>query len=118
MKRLAMCVAAAVIAVVAGISAPKNAEARMQYFKAFEAEYPKVEGVGTTKCGICHGKKGNDKKVTSNYAKELGKALGGKNVKDADKIKEALKKAEAGDAGDGKKFGDLLKDGKLPPAAE
>jgi hypothetical protein len=117
MKRLTMCVVAALAAVTFGAAGPRSAEARMQYFQAFEKKYDKVQGVADTKCAICHGgDKGVNKKQISDYGKELGTALGGKNVKDPDKIKSALEAIEKKDAGDGKTFGDILKDGKLPPA--
>ena len=56
-----------------------------------------------------------DKKEKKNYGMAFGKGLSEKNLKDEEKIKEVLKKAEAEkSAVDGKTFGDLLKDGKLP----
>ena len=56
-----------------------------------------------------------DKKEKNNYGAAFGKALGAKNEKDGEKIKAALIKAEGEkSAVDGKTFGDLLKDGKLP----
>jgi len=119
MKRLAASVLGAIVAVIVCVSAPQKAEARMQYFKEFEGVYKdKLQGIDTKKCGICHGgKDGANKKKLSAYAKELSTALGGKNIKDVDKIKDAFKAVEAKDAGDGKTFGDLLKDGKFPPPA-
>ncbi len=120
MKRFSMFVLAVVAVVSSGLMAPEQVQARMPYFNAFKAEYTKVDAstIEDTKCGICHGgEKGANKKKLSKYAEELAKGLGGKNVKDEEKIKEALKAAEKGDAGGGKTFGDLLKDGKLPPAA-
>jgi len=117
MKRLTMCVLAAVLAVVFGAAGPRAAVARMQYFNEFKKTYDKVQGVDDTKCGICHGgEKGVNKKQLSEYGKALGSDLAAKNVKDVDKIKKALEAIEKKDAGDGKTFGDLLKDGKLPPA--
>lgn len=116
MKKL-VCVAAVFAVATFVLSAPQQAEARPQYLKAFTETYDIAEAK-ELKCGVCHGEKGKNKKVVSDYGKALGKALGKKNVKAADDIKAALKEAEKGDAGDGKTFGDLLKDGKLPPAAE
>ncbi|MBT5020783.1 MAG: hypothetical protein HON04_18785 [Planctomicrobium sp.] len=120
MKKLMLLVAAvAVVGMFA--AAPQQAEARPQYLKGFVGQYDISEAT-ELKCGVCHGSKdgkpGGDKKKVSDYGKALGKALGKKNVKGADDIKAALKAAEKGDAGDGKTFGDLLKAGKLPPAAE
>ena len=93
-------------------SAP-NAEARPKYNTEFWDAYPTLKDLKeATKCGACHGA---DKKVRNDYGKAVGEALGGKNVMDLDKIKEALKKAEGEKSGtDGKTFGDLIKDGKLP----
>lgn len=116
MKKLMLLVAAvAVVGMFA--AAPQQAEARPQYLKGFVGQYD-ISEASEKKCGVCHGKGGKDKKTVSDYGKALGKALGKKNVKGADDIKAALKAAEAGDAGDGKTFGDWLKAGKLPPAAE
>jgi hypothetical protein len=122
MKRFSMFVLAFVAVATSGLMSPEQVQARPKYHAAFKAEYPKLdqEKVDTSvKCGICHGgDKGAKKKVLSKYAQEISKALGGKDVKDDAKIKEALKAAEKGDAGNGKTYGDLLKDGKFPPAAE
>jgi hypothetical protein len=121
MKRISMVVLAFVAMAATGLMRPEAAQARMQYFNAFKETYNKLDAtkVDEMKCGICHGgEKGANKKKLSKYAQEIGKGLGGKNVKDMDKIKEAFKAAEKGDAGDGKTYGDLLKEGKFPAAAE
>jgi hypothetical protein len=93
---------------------PQDAQARPDYLKGFNAEYPALKDQAeSTKCGICHF--GEKKSNRNDYGKAMGEALGEKNSKDAEKIKAALKKAEAGkSATEGKTFGDLLKDGKLP----
>ncbi|MEW4487142.1 hypothetical protein AB1L42_03625 [Thalassoglobus sp. JC818] len=98
-------------------AAPKQAEARPQYLKAFLVKYDIAEAK-ELKCGVCHGEGGKNKKVVSDYGKALGKALGEKNVKDADKIAEALGEAAKAKNGDDGSYGDLLDKGKLPPAAE
>jgi hypothetical protein len=129
MKRLEICIPAILVALVLGLSTPQKAEARLQYYKGFEKAYGKtIEGVDDAKCGICHGgEKGKNKKKLSKYADEFREALGKedgkeakdtKNVKDADKIDAALKAVEAKEVEAGKTYGDLLKSGKLPPAAE
>ncbi|MGB4739433.1 MAG: hypothetical protein WBH50_14645 [Fuerstiella sp.] len=59
-----------------------------------------------------------DKKKRNDYGVALTKTLGEKNVKDADKIKEALTKAEAEKNADGKTYGELIKAGELPGKAE
>lgn len=94
-----------------------QAEARPQYLKEFLAKYPDVAEAKTVKCGVCHPDK--DKKVRNDYGKAMGKGLGDKNQKDTDKIGSAMTEAEKEKSGvDGKTFGDLLKDGKLPSSAE
>ena len=64
------------------------------------------------KCGVCHPEK--DKKKKNDYGTAVGKGLEKKNEKDLDKIKAALKKAETQKNADGKAFGDIIKEGKLP----
>ena len=121
MKRFSMFVLAIVAIAASGLMSPEQVQARMPYFNAFKAEYTKLDGakVDETKCGICHGgEKGANKKKLSKYATELKGALGKSNVKDEAEIKKALKAVEAKDAGDGKTYGDLLKEGKFPAAAE
>lgn len=94
-------------------SGMQSAEARPNYLKEFTAKYPDVKEAGTQKCNVCH--MGKSKKDRNPYGMAVGKALGAKKVKDADKIKEAYGKAEKEkSAVEGKTFGDLLKDGKLP----
>ena len=119
MKRLSFCVLA-IIAIV-GLAAPNQAEARPNYLGVFKSTYDKLDKakVDDLKCGVCHGgEKGANKKKLSGYAQEFGKALGGKNIKEEAKLKEAFKAAEKGDAGDGKTYGDLLKAGTLPKLAD
>ena len=93
-----------------------TADARPEYNTQFWDAYPSLKDLkDATKCEACHGK---DKKVRNDYGKSVGEALGEAKVKDAEKIKGALKKAEAGKSSvDGKTFGDLIKDGKLPGKA-
>ena len=93
----------------------EQAQARPDYCKTFLGTYADNKAAAEAKCGICHPVM--DKKERNAYAMAVGKALGAKNVKDADKIKEALKKAEGEkSAVEGKTFGDLIKEGKLPGA--
>ena len=102
------------VAVVAALAITADAQARPDYLnKGFTPTYPALKAeIETAKCGICHG---SDKKVRNDYGKAVGEALGEKMVKDEEKIKAALKKAEAGKSStEGKTFGDLIKDGKLP----
>lgn len=105
-------------AVISAFVGGPEAQARPDYLKAFNATYPalKTEAEGA-KCGICHPEE--KKSVRNTYGKAMGTALGSdKNLKMADnekKIVDALKKAESEKSDvEGKTFGDLIKDGKLP----
>jgi cytochrome c553 len=96
------------------VSSPESAQARPGYLKAFNAAYPKLkEASDTAKCGVCHF--GEKKSNRNDYGKATGEALGAKDVKDEKAVEAALKKAEAGKSStEGKTFGDLINDGKLP----
>lgn len=101
------------MAVVCVSLASDVAQARPKYLGEFKAAYSNVAEAEEAKCGVCH--PAQDKKVKNDYADALGKALDGKNIMDVEKIKAALKKIEGEkSATDGKTFGQLLKDGKLP----
>jgi hypothetical protein len=96
-------------------SAARTAEARPDYLnKGFIPTYEKVKAEAEkVKCNVCH--YGDSKKNRNDYGKAVGEALGAANIKDVDKVKEALKKAEKGKSSvEGKTFGDLINDGKLP----
>ena len=104
--------------------ASQFAEARPNYNKEFWAKYDKEIGKfkETTKCNVCHF--GAEKKNRNDYGKAVGEALVSKDVggkkqeTDLDKIKAALDKAAKEKSGtEGKTFGDLIKDGKLPGKA-
>ena len=103
-------------AVVSAFVAGPEAHARPDYLKAFNAAYPALKAEAeAAKCGICHPEE--KKAVRNDYGKAMGTALGEKNVKFADnekKITDALKKAEGEKNADGKTFGELIKEGKLP----
>lgn len=106
---VACCVA------VAAVAFAPEAQARPDYLnKGFGPAYPALKSeVETAKCGVCHF--GDKKSNRNDYGKAFGEALGEKNVKDEAKIKEALTKSEKGKSStEGKTFGDLIKDGKLP----
>lgn len=91
-----------------------TAQGRMDYCKGFIAKYDKVKEAKTAKCKICHGK---TKKERNDYGQTLAKMLAAKNEKDKAKIEAALKKTEGEKSSiEGKTFGDLLKEGKLPGA--
>lgn len=92
-----------------------NAEARPQYLEQFKKTYePLTEQADTKKCSVCHGM---GKKTERNaYGQALVDALGDqKNVKDKDSVEKVLKAAEGKKSSvEGKTFGDLIKEGKLP----
>lgn len=127
MKRFSMFVLAIVAIAATGLMTPDQVLARPTYLPVFKKEYSKLDQakVDDTKCGICHGgEKGANKKKLSKYATELKAALQKTDgfekfpVKGEDNIKSAFEAAAKGDAGDGKTYGDLLKAGTFPAAAE
>ncbi len=95
-------------------------QARPLYKKMFQEKYPEVvkaQENGRISCTVCHSKK--RKKKRNIYGRALEKLLGAKNVKDKQKILQALTKAEKEkSAVEGKTFGDLLKEKKLPAFGE
>ncbi len=104
-----------ILAVVALIAAPHQADARPQYHKAFAAKFEKVaKEANEKKCAVCHGDEGKNKKQVSDFGKALAEALGAKNVKEEDKINEALDKVAKKEFEPGKTYGSLLEAGKLP----
>ena len=92
-----------------------NAFARKGYNTQFWELYPSMKEHKETQCGVCHGK---EKKICNDYGKAVGVALVEVKVSDVAKIKAALEKAAAEkSATDGKTFGELINDGKLPGKA-
>lgn len=116
MKKVAvLCALAFVTAMV--VSASREAEARPQYLKGFATEYEGLKDkVEEKKCGVCHPAK--SKKVKNDYGVALGKAIGAKNEKDAEKIKAALGKAGEEKNADGKTFKSIIEGGDLPGGDE
>lgn len=115
--RISGLVGGVLLAGFAVLCSSQVAEARPDYNKQFWEIYKKELGTqaDAVKCNACHF--GQEKKNRNDYGKAMGAALGdgAKNVKDADKIKEAIEKAaKEKSSTDGKTFGDLIKDGKLP----
>ncbi len=107
-----MVVAGVVAGLVIGFSA--SVEARPNYKKAFETTYEKVAKDNKVTCNACHKDGTDDKKMRNNYGEALAKNIA-KSEKDDAKIKEAFTKTEKEKSAiEGKTFGDLLKDGKLP----
>lgn len=102
------------VAGTALVSGPQDAQARPGYLKAFNTAYPSLKDAAeTAKCGVCHF--GEKKSNRNDYGKAMGEALGAKDIKDAKALEDALKKIETAKSGtEGKTFGDLIKDGKLP----
>lgn len=105
-----------VAGVVAGLVIGFNVrvEARPNYKKAFDTNYEKVAKENKTTCNVCHKEGTDDKKQRNNYGEALTKNIA-KMEKDEAKIKEAFTKTEKEKSAiEGKTFGDLLKEGKLP----
>lgn len=113
MRKGLLCAAALVMVLgVVGMVADQ-AQARPQYLKSFLDTYPALkEEASKVKCGACHPE--TDKKVRNDYAMAFGKGLTDKNLKEEEGIKKALTDAEAAKNADGKTYGDLIKEGKLP----
>lgn len=113
-KSVTWMVCGAALAGLVLASMGQEAAARPPYLKSFVSTYEKVKAEAETqKCMVCH--PGSSKKDRNDYGKAMGEALGGANIKDADKVVEALKKIEKEKSSvEGKTFGDLLSEGKLP----
>lgn len=108
-----MCCAVAALVFAVG----QDAQARPKYMTAFYEAYPALKAEAEKiKCNTCHF--GEKKTNRNDYGMAVGKSLGEKNIMDAEKIKEGLKKAEGEKNADGKTFGELIKDGKLPGKAQ
>lgn len=125
-SRVAMVVGAGVALVVGFSSSP--AFAIKEFFDEFKAVYVKPDSsdanekalaaeVETAKCNVCHA--GSSKKERNPYGNALADLLDKKeDKKDTAKIRGALEKVAAMPSGDGKPtFGELIKQGKLPGAA-
>jgi len=119
MRKSGIRVALFGIAVAALVVASyRTAVARPQYNEEFKKKYAANTAAVGEKCAACHIGKPNEKKW-NDYGNAVGKALGEKNVKGAEAIEKAYEKVEKEKSGtEGKTFGDLLKDGKLPGKAE
>lgn len=106
---------------------PQVSFGRAQYKKEFTKKYIKAApatpdeqalaaSAKKANCNVCH--QGKDRKNRNAYGEAMAKALGGKNVKPADKIGRSLEDIDKmpSAAGDAKSpsFGDLLRQGKLP----
>ena len=116
MRKILSCVAC-VATVVCALATASSVQARPDYLKGFNGSYPALkEAAEGAKCAICHF--GEKKSNRNDYGKAVGTALGAPKVTDAEKINAALKMVEAEKSStDGKTFGELIKDGKLPGKA-
>lgn len=112
-----------------------SASARPQFFAQFRAKYLKADDESETgkalkdqvdkvKCNVCHGKDDKGKieyKVRNAYGTALSKLLTKDDIKNKDKIREALDKVaeeKVSEAEDAPTFGDRLAGGKLPGVEE
>ena len=107
-------VAGLVLGLMSVFAAPE-AGARPQYLKEFAKKYKNLEEQAKDqKCMVCHY---GDKKTNNNdYGQALKKHFGEeKNVKDVAKIEKGFGEIEKEKSKtDGKTFGDLIKENKLP----
>ena len=109
-----------VFVTISGLTAPEPSGARLWYLKEFATHYPDLKDKARkAKCDVCHVPKQKDRKKRNIYGEALAKSLGATKVKDKDKIHKALEKTEKEkSAVEGKTFGDLIKEGKLPASTE
>jgi hypothetical protein len=106
---------------VVGLS-QSPARAVKPFFIEFKEKYTNPNGsdddkayaalVEKAQCNVCH--MGNSKKMRNDYGKALHKFIKKEDQKDKEKIKEALGKAAEEKSADGKTFGELIKEHKLP----
>lgn len=93
MRRIALGILAALfVSMWVGGRVEARQNYASEFSKMYKASHPKLV---EKKCAVCHGddpKAG--KKHRNDYGKAFEKALGGTNVKEAQKIKDALKAAE------------------------
>jgi hypothetical protein len=99
-----------------------SVKAHPGFKKEFDNRYVKSDGTpaeralataaNAAKCGICHA--GATKKVRNAYGMELEKHLKNVNPKNVAGVQNALEKVESARSPNGKTFGELIKEGKLP----
>jgi hypothetical protein len=108
------------LAALVWLMSARPAEARPQYLGVWIKTYPDVAAKNNVKtavkCNVCHF--GATKKNRNDYGKAITKALGEKNVKDKDKVEDALKSAAKEKNADGKTFDELLQANELPGSKE
>ena len=83
-----------VIVLSFGLSICRPVQARPLYKSVYEDLFKVETKGGALTCARCH--PGSDKKELNTYGKKLEEELGEKNVKDKEKIREALKKIGSG----------------------
>jgi hypothetical protein len=99
--------------------ATETSEARPQYRTVFQKHYTQVAAANKITCFVCHEKNDEgklDPKTRNAYGKAImgGIKKEGGNEKDMELIKAALVGAEKSKNDQGKTFGEILKEGKLP----
>lgn len=102
-------------------STANQAEARPKYSANWQKKYPEVVKANDVekkvKCAVCH--PGGKTKMRNAYSKAIQAALPKKNEMDEKAILAAFEKAAAEKSEtEGKTFGDLLKENKLPAKTE
>ncbi len=117
-KTIGRTLTAGALLLAMGVLSCGQAEARPKFVGVFKKTYPELAKNKEIKinCAVCHNTKENKKKKhRNNYGVALKTVLGVKNEKDKEKIAAALKKIEAEKSHvEGKNYGDLIADGKLP----
>lgn len=128
MSTIRNCWRPTVICLVIGgtlVSCFESAEARLQYRKHFIKQYPQVKERNSRamNCLICHDTKDGsdttpDHEKHNNYGTALKEVIE-KNERDPKNIEESLREVESmPSAIEGKTFGDLLNEGRLPASKE
>lgn len=118
MKKAVVLMLAVAVASVASLAIDvQQAEAFPPFKKAFDEKYM-AEGSplfaayeGKSNCNVCH--LGTNKKKRNEYGEALDKLLSKDDMKQPEKIAEALTKVESEKSGSST-FGELIKTGKLP----
>jgi len=96
------------------------AVARPRYLSVFVSTYRsnyEATRVGLRQCTVCHDRTSNDKYPTNNYGEAMAPAARKAKAsgETEESIRNVLKEAESlPSAIDGKTFGDLIREGRLP----
>jgi len=81
-----------VLLVLSSLVPPRNAEARPMYLAVFRELYLSRLSPVKINCALCH--PGRSKRDMNRYGKALEEALGEKNVKDRERVRQAMKSIE------------------------